>query len=128
MVKTSKQEIKTDKAPKIPGPLCQGIKAGNLIFISCAPLDMKGKPVTGDFKKAAKQMMENTKNILEAANSSMERIVRVDAYLQDMSNFETFNKVYREYIPEPFPARSISQPQRTPLDLVCAMVVTALAD
>ena len=89
---------------------------------------MKGEPVTGSFEKATRQMMENTKKILRAGGSSMDRIIRVDVYLQDLDDLDEFNSIYREYVPEPFPARSLSQPARTPMDLPCAMVVTALAD
>jgi len=128
MPRTQKQEITAPDAPRIPGPLPQGIRAGNLIFISCGPVDMKGEPVTGSFEKATRQMMENTKKILRAGGSSMDRIIRVDVYLQDLDDLDEFNSIYREYVPEPFPARSLSQPARTPMDLPCAMVVTALAD
>lgn len=84
--------------------------------------------ITDDFERAVYQMMQNTKEILESAGSSMDRIVRVDVYLQKMENVELFNKVYKEYIKEPYPARSLCQPERTPSDTPCGMIVTALVD
>ena len=128
MPSSVKQEIKTDKAPKIAGPLSQGIRAGNMIVVPCGPIDIKGNIIVDSFERGVRQMMENTKNILEAANASMDNIIRVDVYLQDMRNLDDFNRVYLEYFSEPFPVRSMSQPARTPFDLPCAMVVTAIAD
>lgn len=128
MPKIVKQEIKTNRAPRIPGPLSQGIKAGNMIIVPCGPIDINGNSISDDFERGVRQMMENTKNILEAAGALMENIIRVDVYLKDMNNLEQFNRVYLEYFSEPFPVRSMSQPMRTPFDLPCAMVVTAIAD
>jgi 2-iminobutanoate/2-iminopropanoate deaminase len=125
--KIRKQEIKTDKAPKIHRYLPQGIRAGDLIFLSAAPIDLKGNLVKGGFEKAAKQTFENVKAVLTAAGSSMKNIVRIDVYLQNLEDFDRFNKIYAQYIPEPYPARSICQPARTPLDHPLGMVVTALA-
>ncbi len=128
MTGTKKIEIKTDRAPKIPGPLSQGIRAGNLLFVPCGPQDMSGRIVEGDFVTVTRQMMENTKKVLESAGSSMDQIVRADVFLKDMDNISKFNEVYKEYIKEPFPARSVCQPARTPGDSPCAMIVTALVD
>lgn len=128
MTTLEKIEIKTDKAPKLPGPLSQGIKAGNLLFVPCGPITLEGEMITDNFERGVRQMMENTKAILESAGSSMEKIVRVDVYLQKMENVEVFNKVYKEYINEPYPARSLCQPERTPSDTPCGMIVTALVE
>jgi 2-iminobutanoate/2-iminopropanoate deaminase len=128
MTKTKKIEVKTSKVSKLPGPLPKAIKAGNLLFVPCGPVTLDGKIILDDFEKAARLMMENTKKILEAGGSSMDRIVRADVYLKRMEDLELFNKVYTEYIKEPYPARSLMQPARTPGDSLCAMIVTALAD
>jgi 2-iminobutanoate/2-iminopropanoate deaminase len=128
MPSLEKIEIKTSKAPRLPGPLPQGIRAGNLLFVPCGPLTLDGRIIEGNFEVAVRQMMENTKIILESAGSSMEKIVRVDVYLQKMENVDTFNKVYKEYIKEPYPARSLCQPERTPSDTPCGMIVTAIVD
>lgn len=123
-----KEEIRTEKAPKMFGPLSQGIRAGNLVFVNAGPIDMNGKDVDDDFEKAARQMFANAKAVLEAADSSMSSIVRIDAYLRDHGNIDKFNRIYSELVPRPYPVRSISQPARTPRDHMCAMVVTALVE
>ncbi len=126
MSSLEKTEIKTSKAPRLPGPLSQGIKAANLLFVPCGPITLDGKMITDNFELAVRQMMENTKAVLESAGSSMDKIVRVDVYLQKLEDVEAFNKVYTEYIKEPYPARSLCQPERTPSDTPCGMIVTAL--
>ena len=127
-MKSGKIEIKVSRAPKLPGPLPQAIRSGNLLLVPCGPVTMEGRLVTEDFEQAARQMMENTKTILEAAGSSMDSIIRVDVYLKRIEDTDLFNSVYKEFIKEPYPVRSLSQPERTPSDTPCAMVVTALVD
>ena len=128
MAKTKKVEVKTPKAPRIPGPLPQAIRAGNLLIIPCGPFALSGKMITDDFEMAARRMMENTRIILEEAGSSMDRVIRVDVYLRRIEDTDKFNEVYRQYFKEPYPVRSLIQPARTPSDTLCAMVVTALVD
>ena len=123
-----KVEIKTDKAPKMPFSLPQGVRAGDLVFVNVAPIDINGAEIDDDFEKAARQIFENAKAVLEAGGSSMANIVRIDAYIRDYGNIDTFNRIYLEYVPAPYPVRSISQPARTPRDCMCAMVVTATVD
>lgn len=128
MAKIRKQEIKTNKVHRLPAPLSQGIKAGNLIFVSVGPTDLRGKTIKDDFEKAVRQTLKNVKVVLEAGGSSMKEIVRVDVYIQDLENVEKFNRIYKQYVPKPYPVRSICQPARTPLDLPLGMVVTAITD
>ena len=121
-----KEELKTSKVAKLPGPLPQSIRAGNLLLIPCGPITPDGALVTEDFELATVQMMENTKTILEEAGSSMDKVIRVDVYLKRIEDTELFNKIYTRYFKEPYPVRSLIQPARTPSDTPCAMVVTAL--
>ena len=123
--KNRKRQIVTDKAPNIPSPVSQGIKAGNLVILSADARDLDGKVIHDDFARAARQTLENARNILEAAGASMDDIVRVDVYLENLDNWEKFNEIYSEFVPKPYPARSISQPARTPLDIPVGMVVMA---
>lgn len=128
MRKFQRKQIKTTKAPRILGPVSQGIRGGNLIFVAAGPTDPKGKILKDDFEQAVKQTLKNVKAILEAGGSLMEKIMRVDVYLQNMEDIEKFNKIYTKYVPQPYPVRSVSQPARTPKDHPLGMVVTALAD
>ena len=126
-----KEEISTREAPKISHgaisvPVSQCIKAGNMIFVTADARDSSGQVIKHNFEKAARQALENVRATLGAAGASMEDIVRVDVYLQNMEDYDLFNAVYAEYVPKPYPVRSVSQPARTPMDIPIGMVVTAI--
>lgn len=107
----TKQKIATEKAPMAIGPYSQGIIYDNLIFTSGQiPIDPStGNIVEGDFIKQAYQVMENLKAILEAAGSSMNKVIKANVFLTDLSNFNEANKIYAEYIKDTFPSRSCIQ-------------------
>ncbi len=102
-----KKAIFTEKAPGAIGPYSQAIQIGNLIYTSGQiPLD----PVTGampqDVPAQTRQVLENVKNILESAGSSLEQVVKTTVFLTDMSTFGAMNEVYASYFTGVFPARS----------------------
>lgn len=100
--------ISTNNAPGAVGPYSQGIKAGNLIFVSGQlPLDMKtGKLIIDDIKKATKACIENVLAILEEGGAAIENIAKVTIFITDMNDFSLVNKVYGEYFNEHKPARA----------------------
>lgn len=103
------EEIRTDHVPQPIGPYSQAVKAGNLVFIS-GQIGIDSK--TGQFagKTAAlqaTQVLENLREILVAAGSSLENVVETTVYLSDMNDFAEMNKVYAKYfIGAVRPARS----------------------
>lgn len=62
--------------------------------------------VDSDMRTQAEQVMENLASVLEAAGSSLDRVVKATVFLADIDNRPTFNEVYAEYMDEPYPART----------------------
>lgn len=60
------------------------------------PVDKSGKVVEGGIKEHTAQCIKNLGNVLAAAGSSWEKVVKVNVYLKDMDNFAAMNEVYRE--------------------------------
>lgn len=105
----SKEQISTEKAPGAIGPYSQGIVLGNLIFTSGQiPYTPDGQ-VSEDIAEQTRQSLENIKSVLEAAGSSLDKVVKCTVFIADMEQFSIINQVYAQYFTEPFPARSCVQ-------------------
>jgi len=105
------RSISTDRAPKAIGPYSQGIVAGELLFLSGqVPLDpASGSLLKGTVQEEVVRVLENLKAILEAAGSSLDRVVRTTVFLTDLGDFEAMNEVYARYFGANRPARSTVQ-------------------
>ena len=122
-----KKPIKTDNAPQAIGPYSQGISFGDLIFTSGQiPVNPKTNEITSDIKSQAAQSLENLKGVIEAAGSSMEKVIKVGVYLKDMNDFAAVNEVYAKYFPEPFPARTCVEVARLPKDVLVEIEAIAV--
>ena len=99
--------ISTEKAPAAIGPYSQAISTGNMVFTSGQiPLDpATGAMVGTDIRSQAEQVMKNLKQVLEAAGSSFDQVVKTTCFLADIADFAAFNEVYAAYITSA-PARS----------------------
>lgn len=100
--------IKTSNAPDVILPLSQAIKVDNLIFTSgMTARDPKTRQfIEGAIEKQTERIILNLKAILEAAGSSLDRVVKVTVFLTDIRDFEGMNKAYRKFFPKDPPARS----------------------
>ena len=106
----NKRQIHTDSAPPPGGAYSQAIVAGSFVFLAGqAPFTSSGEKVEGTFGEQARQTFANLAAVAEAAGGSLADAVRVGVYLRDMSDFAEMNEVYREFIPEPLPARTTIQ-------------------
>jgi 2-iminobutanoate/2-iminopropanoate deaminase len=103
-----KQQITTQKGAPPIGPYSQGLKVGDFVFVSGqGPLDPETKQITGEtIEEQTARVLENIKIILEAGGATMADVVKVTAYLSDLSLFERYNKVYATYFPDPKPTRT----------------------
>jgi len=124
-----KQAISTDKAPGAIGPYTQCIKANGFLFLSGqVALDpASGKLVAVDTRAQTERVMENLRAVLEAAGSSMEKVVKTTVFLADLHDFNAMNEVYGHYFPSDPPARSTVQAARLPRDAKVEIDVIALA-
>lgn len=109
--------IATDKAPAAIGPYSQGVRAGNLLFTAGQiPLDpATGQVVAGGITEQTTRVLENLKSILEAAGSSLARVVKATVYLKDMKNFAAMNEVYGTYLGP----KGTLPPARTAVEVSC---------
>ena len=107
-----KKVINTDNAPAPIGPYNQAVKSGHLIFTSGQiPIDpMTGNMVSGGIREQTIQVLENLKSVLEAANCTLDDVIKTTVFLADMADFPTLNTIYAEYFGEEnAPARSTVQ-------------------
>lgn len=123
-----KKIISTKNAPAAIGPYSQAVVAGNLIFTSGQlPIDpANGQLINDDVKKAAERSMENIKAILEAADSSLDKVIKTVIYLKDMNDFAAVNEVYSRYFQSNEPARSCVQVAKLPKDGILEIEAIAL--
>jgi 2-iminobutanoate/2-iminopropanoate deaminase len=100
--------ISTDNAPKAIGPYEQAIRVGDFVYTAGQiPIDPKtGTLVEGGISDQTRQVLENLKAVLEAAGSSLERVVKATVFLKNMADFAAMNEVYTEYLGDAKPARS----------------------
>ena len=113
-----KKSIKTNKAPGAIGPYSQAVSANGLVFVS-GQLPIKpelGAFAGDDIKSQTAQSLQNIKSILEEAGSSMENVLKVTVFLNDMNDFAGMNEVYATYFSEPYPARAAVEAARLPKD------------
>jgi 2-iminobutanoate/2-iminopropanoate deaminase len=119
----SKTAIATSLAPAAIGPYSQGVRVGNLVFTAgqIALDPATGLVVAPGIEEQTTRVMENLKAILEAAGSSLARVVKATVYLKDFNDFAAMNAVYGAYIaPEGVapPARSTVEVSRLPKDVL----------
>jgi len=100
--------ISTDKAPAAVGPYSQAVRVGDLVFTAGqVALDpATGKLVEGGIEEQTRQVLQNLAAVLEAAGSSLDRVVKTTVFLKDMGDFAAMNAVYAEFFPTDPPARS----------------------
>ena len=113
-----REAVSTSAAPAAIGPYSQAVRAGSLVFVSGQiPLDpATGTMVDGDIAVQTHRVFRNLAGILEAAGSSLDRVVRATVYLADMNDFAAMNEVYATYFSTPAPARATIQAARLPKD------------
>jgi reactive intermediate/imine deaminase len=104
----TKTIISTDTAPAAIGSYSQGVKAGELIFVSGQiPLDPQTMELVSDvFEEQVSQVFKNLRAVAEAADSGLDKALKLTVYLTDLSYFSVVNQVMAEFVPKPYPARA----------------------
>lgn len=125
------REIRTGAAPAPVGPYSQAVVHGGLVFASGqVPLDpATGRLVEGEIEAQTERVILNLAAVLEAAGSSLGRVLRSTVYLTDLSLFARMNAVYAQHFTgDPKPARSTVQAAALPLGARIEIDVIAAAD
>jgi len=119
MGKVEKLAIQTSLAPAAIGPYSQGIRTGNLLFVSGQiPID----PATGaliearDIQSQTRRALQNLKEILAAGGATLDNVVRTTVFLKSMNDFAEMNAVYAEFFQSSAPARATVEVTRLPRD------------
>ena len=126
-----KQVITTPRAPAAIGPYSQGIKAGNLLFVSGQiPID----PATGalieakDIPSQTRRVLQNIQQILSSGGATIDNVVRTTVFLKDMNDFAEMNRVYGEFFKEAPPARATVEVARLPKDAAVEIDCIAIVE
>lgn len=123
----NKEVIATKDAPAAIGPYSQGIRSGNMVFLSGQiPIDPKsGQLNQGSIEEQTTRVLENLKAVLAADGLTMDNVVSATVYMRDVNDFARMNTVYATYFKDKPPARATVQVARLPRD---AMVeISAIA-
>jgi 2-iminobutanoate/2-iminopropanoate deaminase len=107
-----KSVVATDRAPRAIGPYSQAIAHGGLLFCSGQiALDPHTGEMVGaaDVRAQTRRVMENLKGVVEAAGSSLDKVLRCTIFLADMGDFGAVNEIYGSYFTAAPPARATVQ-------------------
>lgn len=114
-----KKVISTTKAPAAIGPYSQAIEVNGMVYTSgVIPVN----PATGEIPQGveaqAEQAFSNLSQLLLAADSGMEQVVKTTVFIKEMDDFGRINEIYARFFKEPFPARSCVEVARLPKDVL----------
>lgn len=125
---SQKEVIRTNNAPKAIGPYSVANRIGNLVFtagqIGLDPTT--NELVSGGIEAETRQALTNLKNVLDAAGSSLEQVVKTTVFLRDMGEFSQMNAIYAEFFPQNHPARSTVQVAALPKYAAVEIEVVAI--
>lgn len=116
-----KKSIVTKNAPAAIGPYSQAVESGNLVFVSGAiPVDpATGEVVERTIEVQAKRVFDNLKAVLEAADCTLDSVVKTTVFLDDIGNFAAVNEIYAQYFcGDVLPARSAIQVAALPKNVM----------
>ena len=114
-----KTVISTDKAPAAIGPYSQAIEVNGMVFTSgVIPVNPATGEIPSGVEAQAEQEFSNISNLLEAAGTSTEKVVKTTVFIKEMNDFATINAIYAKYFTAPYPSRSCVEVARLPKDVL----------
>ena len=122
------ETVSTESAPGAIGPYSQAVKTGNMVFCSGQiPIDVTtGEFVSADVAEQTEQVLKNLAEVLKAAGSSLNNVVKTTVFLADMNDFARMNEVYAKYFDANKPARATVQaaglPRNARVEIDCIAV------
>ena len=125
----SREVIATKDAPQAIGPYSQAIKAAGMVFVSgqVAIDPATGNVISGGIAEQTERVLKNLEAILRAAGTGLEKVVKTNVYLKNMSEFAAMNEVYGKFWKSAPPARATVEVARLPKDVLVEIDVIALA-
>ncbi len=116
------------QAPKAIGPYSIAIQTDGFVFCSGQTgIDpATSELVAADVEAQTRQVLTNLKNVLEAAGTSLEKVVKTTVFLIDMADFAKMNAIYAEFFPSTPPARSTIAVAALPKNALVEIEATAL--
>jgi len=126
----SRQVVHADQAPAAVGPYSHAIIANGFIYTAGQAALVPGTKSLkeGGIREQTQQTFENLKAVLEAAGSSLDKVVKSNVYLVDLKDFAAMNEVYATYFPSNPPARTTVQVAALPLGALVEIEFVALAE
>ena len=120
--------VRTENAPAAIGPYSQGIIANGFVFTAGQGGVIPGTRtiVEGGVREQTRQVMQNLKGIVEAAGSSMDKVVKTTVFLTDISDFAAMNEVYASFFGDNPPARTTVQVSKLPMGIVVEIEAVAV--
>jgi 2-iminobutanoate/2-iminopropanoate deaminase len=102
-----RKTVMAEKGPQPAGPYSHAVVSGGFVFVSGqGPVDPETGTMPDAFPDQVRQTLSNVRTILEAAGSSLDDVVKVNAYVTDLTRFAEFNMVYKEFFQHDPPART----------------------
>lgn len=120
------EKIATNNAPNAIGPYSQAVKCNNMLYTSGQiALNPKTNSIEATtIEEQTRQVCENLKAVVEAAGSSMDKVVKTTCFLADMNDFAKFNEIYAKYFTSK-PARSCVAVKELPKSVLCEVELIA---
>lgn len=122
-------QVMTNAAPAAIGPYSQAIQAGGMVFTAGQlGLDPTSGELAAGAAAQADRALRNLSAILDAAGTSLERVVKTTIFLADMADFAAVNEVYASHFSTPYPARSTVAVKTLPKDALVEIEAVALVE
>ena len=121
-----KKVISTEKAPAAIGPYSQAIEVNGMVYTSgVIPVIPETGAIPEGAAAQAKQALQNLSNLLEAAGSSLSKVVKTTVFIKEMDDFGAINEVYQTFFEGDYPARSCVEVARLPKDVMIEIEAVA---
>ena len=122
-----KKVISTPKAPAAIGPYSQAIEVNGMVYTSgIIPVVPETGEIPEGSEAQAKQALTNLSNLLEAAGTNMDNVVKTVVFIKEMNDFGTIKEVYKTFFTSDFPARSCVEVARLPKDVMLEIEAIAI--
>jgi 2-iminobutanoate/2-iminopropanoate deaminase len=121
--------IHTNLAPEAIGPYSQAVEVNGLIYTSGQiGIDPETGELVPGVEQQAHQVMRNVSEVLRAAGTNNDSIVKAMIFLQNMDDFSLVNDIYASYLKQPYPARSAVEISKMPKGALVEVEVVAIKE